>query len=43
MDDKLLADLDADNLAQMFEEAKKILPWWELQITPKKNTKRRLY
>ena len=37
----MLFDSNADNLEEMFEEVKKVLPRWELQIAPK-NTERRL-
>ena len=37
----LLSDSNVDTLERMFEEIKKILPCWGLQIAPEKNTKRR--
>ncbi|KAL6090638.1 hypothetical protein STEG23_006836 [Scotinomys teguina] len=36
MDDILLADSNADTLERLFEEVKKILPCWGLQIAPEK-------
>ncbi|KAL6087981.1 hypothetical protein STEG23_022841, partial [Scotinomys teguina] len=36
MDDILLADANADTLERLFEEVKKILPCWGLQIAPEK-------
>ncbi|KAL6065033.1 hypothetical protein STEG23_028902 [Scotinomys teguina] len=36
MDDILLADSNADTLEKLFEEVKKILPCWGLQIAPEK-------
>ncbi|KAL6045981.1 hypothetical protein STEG23_001675 [Scotinomys teguina] len=36
MDDILLADSNADTLERLFEEVKKILPCWGLQIAPGK-------
>ena len=41
MDDILLSDSNVDTLERMFEEIKKIVPCWGLQIPPEKNTKRR--
>ena len=36
MDDILLSDSNADTLERMFEEVKKVLPKWGLQIAPEK-------
>ena len=36
MDDILLSDSNVDTLERMFEEVKKILPCWGLQIAPEK-------
>ena len=36
----LLADSDSDTLEKVFEEAKKILPCWGLQIAPEKKIQR---
>ena len=43
VDDILLADSNVDTLEKMFEEVKKILPCWGLQIVPEKHIKRRFY
>lgn len=42
-DDILLANSDRETSEEIFNEAKKILPYWRLQIAPEKNTKRRFY
>jgi hypothetical protein len=39
----LLADLDTDTLERLFDEIKKTLPCWGLQIAPEKIQKRRFY
>ena len=36
MDDILLSDSTIDTLERMFEEVKKVLPKWGLQIAPEK-------
>ena len=36
MDDILLSDSNIDTLQRMFEEVKKVLPHWRLQIAPEK-------
>ena len=36
MDDILLSDSNKDTLESMFEEVKKVLPRWGLQIAPEK-------
>ena len=36
MDDILLSDSNIDTLERMFEEVKKVLPKWGLQIAPEK-------
>ena len=36
MDDILLSDSNIDTLERMFEEVKKVLPKWKLQISPEK-------
>ena len=41
MDDILFFDSNSDTLERMFEEVKKVLPKWGLQIAPEKNTERR--
>ena len=43
MDDILLVDSNVDTSERMFEEISKILPYWEFQIAPEKNTKKRFY
>lgn len=40
MDDAFLSDSNVDALEKTFEEVKKILPCWGLQLAPKKTTKR---
>ena len=41
MDSILLSNSNIDTLERVFEEIKKIVPCWGLQIPPEKNTKRR--
>ena len=36
MNDILLSDSNTDILERIFEEVKKVLPKWELQIVPEK-------
>ena len=43
MDDTILADSDINILERLFDEIRKTLPCWGLQITPEKNTKKGLY
>ena len=39
MDGFLLADSDEDALEKMLKETQRILPFWELHITPEKITR----
>ena len=37
MDDNLISDQNKDTLERLFEEVKRVLPKWGLQIAPEKN------
>lgn len=42
MDDILLVDSNSDTLENMFEDVKKSLPCWGLQIAPEKKYKKEI-
>ena len=43
MEDILLFYSDTESVERMFEEVKKLLPSWELQISPGKNKTWKIY